>query len=61
MKSQMKLNGQLCAPTALASGTNLIEGWMGSRTDLDHVNGRFWFSSNASHAKMEEHNLEMRS
>jgi hypothetical protein len=40
-------------------GTNLIGGWMGSRTDLDHVTGRFWFSARATHAKMEEHNLEL--
>jgi hypothetical protein len=38
--------------------TNLIGGWMGSRIDLDHETGRFWFSARASHAKTEELNLE---
>ena len=40
-------------------GNNLIGVWMGSRMDLDHETGRFWFRARANQAKMEEHNLEL--
>jgi hypothetical protein len=40
-------------------GTNLIGGWMGSRTDLDQETGRFYFSARAIKAKIEEHSLEL--